>query len=61
MPVATVAFQTMGSWPKEGEVGAEAAPDKAAERPYFLDGCKAWSADGEVVRRLYPLHYVKAR
>ncbi len=61
MPVATVAFQTMGSWPKEGDVATEAKPSKAAVRPYFLDGCKAWSADGEVVKRLFPLHYVKSR
>jgi hypothetical protein len=67
MPAATVAFQTMGSWPKEGEtggqVGGEVKPvplkgDPAA-RPYFLDGCKAWSSGGEVVAKLYPMHYVK--
>ena len=61
MPAATVAFQTMGSWPKEGEVATEARPDKAAVRPYFLDGCKAWSTEGAVVERLFPLHYVKSR
>lgn len=59
MPVATVAFQSMGSWPKEGAVATEAQPSQAAKRPYFLDGCKAWAADGPVVERLFPLHYRK--
>ena len=50
MPMATVAFQTMGSW-KPGEVGAE--------KPSFIDGCKAWASDGPVVKRLFPMHYQK--
>ena len=57
MPAATVAFQTMGSWPKEGEVASEQNPNRAAKKPYFIDGCKAWASDGEVVQRLFPLHY----
>jgi hypothetical protein len=57
MPAATVAFQTMGSWPKGGEVATEAHPDHAAKKPYFIDGCKAWASDGTVVQRLFPLHY----
>ncbi len=57
MPAATVAFQTMGSWPKGGEVATEARPDQAAKKPYFIDGCKAWASDGTVVQRLFPLHY----
>ena len=48
MPMATVAFQTMGNW-KPGEVGAE--------KPRFIDGCKAWSSEGPVVKRLFPMHY----
>lgn len=60
MPAATVAFQTIGSWPKEGEVANEALPSQAAQRPYFLDGCKAWSADSPVVAKLFPLHYVNS-
>lgn len=63
MPAATVAYQTMGSWPKESDAKSEvkpvALPGKAAAKPYFLDGCKAWSSDGEVVARLYPMHHVK--
>jgi len=63
MPAATVAYQTMGSWPKEGEPNGEAKPvalpGKPAARPYFLDGCKAWSSEGEVVAKLYPMHHVK--
>lgn len=52
MPMATVAFQTMGSWK------AKPAPaGNAGKKPYFIDGCKAWAADGPVVKRLFPLHY----
>lgn len=52
MPMATVAFQTMGSWKSSPETAAE--PGK---KPYFIDGCHAWAADGPVVKRLFPLHY----
>jgi Protein of unknown function (DUF2889) len=57
MPMATVAFQTMGSWPKGGKVATEAQPDHSAKKPYFIDGCHAWASDGPVVKRLFPLHY----
>jgi hypothetical protein len=57
MPMATVAFQTMGSWPKGGKVATEAQPDQDARKPYFIDGCRAWASDGPVVKRLFPLHY----
>jgi hypothetical protein len=53
MPAATVAFQTMGSW-KQDKEDADAAPK---ERPLFIDGCKAWAADGPVVKKLYPMYY----
>ena len=59
MPAATVAFQTIGSWPKAGQVATEAKPDLTAKKPYFIDACKAWASDGEVVKRLFPLHYRK--
>ena len=49
MPAATVAFQTMGNW--------KAAPSHDGQKPHFIDGCHAWSADGPVVKRLFPLHY----
>jgi len=57
MPAATVAFQTLGSWPKGGKVATESQPDHAKKKPYFIDGCKAWASDGPVVERLFPLHY----
>lgn len=57
MPAATVAFQTMGSWPKAGQVATGERPDQSTQKPYFIDACKAWAADGEVVQRLFPLHY----
>jgi hypothetical protein len=53
MPAATVAFQTMGSWK------APEDPARAAEKPLFIDGCKAWASDGPVVQKLYPMHYRK--
>jgi len=59
MPAATVAFQTLSSWPKAGKVATEAAPDRGAKKPYFIDACKAWASDGPVVERLFPLHYRK--
>lgn len=57
MPAATVAFQTLSSWPKGGEVVTWAKPSTSTRKPHFLDGCKAWAADGPVVERLFPLHY----
>jgi len=57
MPAATVAFQTMGSWPKAGDAASPAVSEHPGKKPYFVDGCKAWASDGEVVKKLFPLHY----
>ena len=57
MPAATVAFQTIGSWPKGGEVATAEAPSREKRKPYFIDGCKAWAADGPIVKDLFPLHF----
>jgi hypothetical protein len=57
LPMATVAFQTMGSWVKGGKVATEAEPDRSEKKPYFIDGCKSWASDGPVVKKLFPLHY----
>ena len=54
MPAATVAFQTMGSWPKAGAGSPAVHPGK---KPYFVDGCAAWASDGPVVKKLFPLYY----
>ena len=51
MPMATVAFQTMGSWKPSEDAAA------SGQKPHFIDGCKAWAADGPVVKKLFPLHY----
>lgn len=61
MPMATVAFQTLASWPKDGRFATEEPPDQPHRKPYFIDGCHAWSSDGPVVKRLFPLHYRGAR
>jgi len=60
MPAATVAFQTMGSWPKGGKVATETEPDPGEQKPYFIDGCHAWRSDGPVVERLFPVFFRKA-
>ena len=57
MPAATVAFQTLSSWPKDGEIASWAKPSMTKKRPMHIDGCKAWASDGPVVERLFPLHY----
>jgi hypothetical protein len=59
LPAATVAFQTLGSWPEEGQSVQPPDPDFTSERPHFVDGCKAWAADGEVVAKLYPQFHRK--
>ena len=51
MPMATVAFQTMGNWKQDEN------PAAAQTKPLFIDGCKAWAADGPVVQKMFPLHY----
>ena len=59
LPAATVAFQTLGSWPEDGQPVPEPDPDYQQERPHFVDGCKAWAVDGEVVATLYPQFHRK--
>jgi hypothetical protein len=54
LPVATVAFQTLGGWREDGEPVSRPDPDHKTKRPHFLDGCKAWASDGEIVATLYP-------
>lgn len=54
MPVATVAFQTMGNWKQD-----ENARD--VEKPAYIDGCKAWDSHGPVVQKLFPMFYRKHR
>jgi len=49
--MATVAFQTMSGWRKQSP---EERARSSGQRPYFVDGCRAWAADGGVVARHYP-------
>ncbi len=57
MPMATVAFQTLGgSRPPDAAESRTRAP---AQRPYFIGGCRAWRADGEQVARFYPEFHVR--
>lgn len=60
LPAATVAFQTLGSWPEDGQPVPQPDPDYQAARPHFVDGCKAWATDGEVVAELFPQFHRKA-
>jgi hypothetical protein len=54
LPAATVAFQTLSGWPEDGQPETKPDPGCPTERPYFVDGCKAWAADGEIVATFYP-------
>ena len=54
-PVATVAYQTLSGWRAKDDFD-ESRPAEQGGRPYFIDGCAAWAADGPVVARLYPEH-----
>jgi hypothetical protein len=69
-PVATTAFQTMSSGKarelsrahlaksgKPSEPAATDAPAKPRRRPYVIDTCHAWAADGAVVKRWAPDFY----
>ena len=38
---------------------AQANTDPNAPKPFFLNGCTALAEDGELVRELVPLFYVK--
>jgi hypothetical protein len=61
-PMATVAYQTMVGWGEGANTGEQDPAARAAEsgkRPYYLDGCKAWASDGEVVVKLYPQFAVR--
>ena len=68
-PVATTAFQTVSSGKarelnrahraKNGSLPAPAAKPaaKPPRKPYVIDTCHAWSAEGEVVKRWAPQFY----
>lgn len=58
-PMATVAYQAMAGWKSESDASSDAAAGVKDERPYFLDGCRAWASDGEVVVQLYPQFAVR--
>jgi len=53
-PMATVAFQTMVGWGEDADESAARQTGADGARPYFLDGCTAWAADGDIVVKLYP-------
>ncbi len=56
-PVATVVMQTITGGQKALRA-AQAADPKTSPVPFFLNGCKAWSQDGELVKELLPQFYV---
>jgi hypothetical protein len=66
-PVATTAFQTISSGKarelerahraKSDPAPREDAPSKPRRKPYVVDTCHAWAADGPVVRRWAPDFY----
>ena len=66
-PVATTAFQTASSGKarelerahreKNGPVPEAGASSKPRRKPYVIDTCHAWAADGPVVKRWAPDFY----
>jgi Protein of unknown function (DUF2889) len=69
-PVATTAFQTVSSGKarelsrahhaKNGDTSQQAVsstPTKPPHKPYVIDTCHAWAADGDVVKRWAPHFY----
>jgi hypothetical protein len=69
-PVATTAFQTISSRKADelsrahqartgatGKPGDPNAPPRPRRKPYVVDTCHAWAADGEVVKRWAPDFY----
>ena len=54
LSAATVAIQIATKWPERPQAGPSADPDCRTERPHFVDACKAWASDGEIVAALYP-------
>lgn len=66
-PVATTAFQTISSGKarelerahraKSDPSPQEDAPSKPRRKPYVIDTCHAWAADGPVVKRWAPDFY----
>jgi len=59
LPAATVAIQTLTNWPDSKRPIPSPDPDCSTERPNFVDGCKAWASDGEIVAALYPHFFRK--
>ena len=66
-PVATTAFQTVSSGKarelerahraKNDPAPQVVAPSKPRRKPYVIDACHAWAADGPVVKRWAPDFY----
>src|SRR5262249_24071444 len=66
-PVATTAFQTASSGKardfnrahraKSGTLPKPDAPARPRRRPYVIDACYAWAADGPVTKRWAPDFY----
>ena len=54
LPAATVAFQTRANRPEDGQPAPPSDPNYKTERPHFVDGCKTWATDGEIVAKFYP-------
>ncbi len=59
-PMATVAFQTIGGWSADGEPDKPVTTSPESPPPYFIDGCRAWASDGEVVKFWHPQFYKPA-
>lgn len=52
--MATAAYQTQSMGKRPDGVNPLKAMAAAAEKPFFIDKCHGWSADGPVVREVFP-------
>jgi len=58
-PMATTAYQLLAPMAYKAMKDREARGE--GPRPFFIDQCHAWQADGEVTQTQFPHHYTGAR
>lgn len=55
--IATVSFQCVANGPNPENVDLKTVWRSFENKPFFVDGCHAWSTDSEVVRDQLPMYY----
>ncbi|WP_096701161.1 DUF2889 domain-containing protein [Magnetospirillum sp. 15-1] len=56
--VATVAYQAIAISPEVDGIDPFERLRQKGEPPHFLDGCRAWQADGDLVKEILPEFFV---